>query len=196
MDLFIKLSNNQYPLNHTDVRQAAYPTALGEVITNEILIQHGFARVVPTTPPAFSIGQYVVEVTPTNVGGTYTQTFEVRDYDLETKKQIKLNYFNKMFNDLIGQVKTTYPSTEVESWAKQEKEARDYIADNNAQATLLREIALARGASVEWFANKVISKADQYALVVGKLIGTRQLLEHRILNATESTIDGIVWPPE
>lgn len=194
MNLFIKLSNGQYPLYEFDVRQAAYPTALGEVLTNEILTQYGFARVTLTTPPTVDIGEYVVEVTPVETNGVYTQTFEKHQYDLATKKILKLQYFNKMFNDLIGQVKQSYPSTEVESWAKQEKEAREYLADNNVAAIIVRAIANARGVPVELLAQKIVEKADQYGSVVGNLIGTRQMLEDQINAATEETIDSINWP--
>ena len=196
MDLFIRVSDKQYPLDHTNVRQAAYPTALGEVLTSSILTQYGFARVIKTTPPTPSLGEYVEELLPVENAGVYTQTFSLKQYDLETKKLIKLQYFNTMFNGLIGQVKTTYPDTEVESWAKQEKEAREYLADNSSQALLVRSIATSRGVSLDYLANKIVEKSDLYAAYVGNLIGTRQLLEYQITNATEDTIDGIVWPPE
>lgn len=196
MNVYIKKSNNQYPISEIEVRQSAYPMALGEVITDDVAESLGYSRVILNTPPTPQLGYYVRENLPQKQGEYYYQQWEEIGHNLENKKAIKLQHFNRMFDQLIGQVKVTYPPTEVESWAKQEKEAREYLADNTSQSILLREIAAARGVSIEWFANKVVSKADQYALVVGKLIGTRQLLEHQILNATEENIDSIKWPPE
>lgn len=196
MELFIRLFDLQYPMYDFDVRQAAYPTALGELITEQQLNYFGFARVRKVPPPVADIGYYVKETPPTLFSGNYFQTYEIKSYDLQTKKIIKLQYFNKMFNDLIGQVKSAYPPTEVESWAKQEKEAREFLADNSSQAILIRSIASARGVPVEILAQKIVEKADQYGVFVGNLIGTRQMLEDQIESATEENIDSIKWPPE
>ena len=197
MNKYIKLSDNSYPIHEHQVRQSAYPTALGEVLLDSVVSQFGYAKVTLTSPPSeIPLGYYLVETSPTLTSGSYLQSWEVVAYDLETKKAIKLQHFNQLFNSLIGQVKTTYPDTEVESWAKQEKEAREYLADNSSQALLVRSIATSRGVSLEYLANKIVEKSDLYAAYVGNLIGTRQLLEYQITNATEDTIDGIVWPPE
>jgi hypothetical protein len=197
MNKYIRLSDNSYPIHEHQVRQSAYPTALGEVLLDSVVSQYGYAKVTLTPPPSeIPLGYYLVETSPTLTSGSYLQSWEVVAYDLETKKAIKLQHFNQLFNSLIGQVKTTYPDTEVESWAKQEKEAREYLADNSSQALLVRSIAISRGVSLEYLANKIVEKSDLYAAYVGNLIGTRQLLEYQITNATEDTINGIVWPPE
>lgn len=194
--MYINIQTSQYPIQEFQIRSLFANTILPEILSTTWLEDNGFAKVIPVNKPTPTRLQYVEEVLPVKSGSNYYQTWVVKEHSLENKKKILLQYFNQMFDGLIGQVKATYPSTEVESWAKQEKEAREYLADNNSQSILLREIAAARGVSVDWFANKVVAKADQYALVVGNLIGTRQLLEHQILNATEENIDSIKWPPE
>lgn len=194
--MYIEISTGKYPVTENEIRNQFYPTCLPDNLTSSFLDSIGYKKVFSVEPPSSRFNEEVVEGAPVLTNGNYYQQWVKNKIPLEEAKAKYLSYVNSIYNQKISIVKASYPPTEVESWAKQEKEAREYIANNNSQSILLREIAAARGVSVDWFANKVVAKADQYALVVGNLIGTRQLLEHQILNATEENIDSIKWPPE
>lgn len=197
MKRYIKLSNKHYPVTEHEVRQAVYPTVLADEITDSVAESLGYARVIDVPAPSnLPLGYYTEELPPVLDNGNYYQAWEIKSYDLGTKKAIKLQYFNRMFDALISQVKQPYPPTEVESWAKQEKEAREFLLDDNSEALLIRAIAAARGIPVQDLAERIVAKADVYAQYVGNLIGIRQMLEDQIEAATEETIDSITWPPE
>lgn len=195
--LYINTDTGKYPVYEDEVRRKFYPISLPQHIPDSTLNSGGFARVVETSPtlPKKPWESYV-EVAPVLDGQYYKQRWEITPLNLAEKKVRALAHFNEIFNTLISQVKVNYPSTEVESWAKQEKEAREFLSNNQAPALLIRAIASSRGLSVEDLANRVVQKADAYAQYVGNLIGTRQMLEDQIEQATEETIDSITWPPE
>jgi hypothetical protein len=112
---------------------------------------------------------------------------------LEQLKENKLNEINGAFEQTMQQVRAGYPNDEVMSWSKQESDARAYLADNTVDAKLLESLADVRQVPKDIFAKLIINKADQYAVVVGQLVGKRQLLEGVIENATIDTIDSISW---
>lgn len=194
--MYINTQTLQYPIQEFQIRSMFGNTMIPTTLTDTWLQDNNFCKVLPVEPPQVSKLYYIQEIAPVKNGSKYYQTYEVIKHPLPVCKQILLTHFNNMFNQLIGQVKQSYPSTEVESWAKQEKEAREYLADNNSPAIIVRAIASARGVPVGLLAQKIVEKADQYGMVVGNLIGTRQMLEDQINAATEETIDSITWPPE
>ena len=97
-------------------------------------------------------------------------------------------------------VRADTPADEVQSWGKQEQEARALLADPSAATPLLTAIAAARGVPLLLLAGKIIDKADAYAAFTGALIGTRQALEDRLaaidLTAPDALaqIDAVQWP--
>ncbi len=101
----------------------------------------------------------------------------VRVPTLDQMHQAKLADINSAFADDMAKVKDGYPADEVMSWAKQESDSRAYLADQNADTKLLDSLAATRNMPKNLFAQKIIDKADQYAVVVGQLIGKRQILE-------------------
>lgn len=97
-------------------------------------------------------------------------------------------------------VRADTPADEVQSWGKQEQEARALLADAMAATPLLSAIAAARGVPLPLLAEKVVDKSDAYAAYTGALIGTRQALEDRLaaidLTAPDALaqIDAVQWP--
>lgn len=85
---------------------------------------------------------------------------------------------------LLAVVKTGIPQDEVESWGKQEQEARA------GGGPLTDALAAARGIDPALLRSKIIAKADAYAAYSGEVIGTRQALEDRLLTGDFSA----VWP--
>lgn len=91
----------------------------------------------------------------------------------------------EIFDKYLNQLTTSYPSSEIDSWSKQELEARNYLLDNESPTPLINALALNRGIPKYLLVEKIISKSDAYAQYVGKLIGTRQKLEDQIYAATK-----------
>lgn len=87
---------------------------------------------------------------------------------------------NDRCSALLLSIRSTYPVDEVTSWAKQEGEARAYVADPSASTPLLAAIAAARGVPLPLLAARVIEKADLFAIYSGQFIGQRQNAEDRI----------------
>ena len=74
----------------------------------------------------------------------------------------------------------TYPDREIRTFDKQESEARAYAADPTASTPLLSALAEARGISLPDLVERVLAKADAFAVASGSIIGQRQALEDRL----------------
>ena len=72
------------------------------------------------------------------------------------------------------------PSSEISTWTKQESEARIWLADNSANTPLLDAMCAAREVDKEYLVNKIIEKADAYAVAIGTLTGIRQKQEDEL----------------
>lgn len=82
---------------------------------------------------------------------------------------------------LKAEVLIGYPQAEIDSFYRQEAEARAWQVDNSADTAMLSAIATARGVPLDMLAVKVIEKADAVSVIMGKIIGERQQFEDRIL---------------
>ena len=74
----------------------------------------------------------------------------------------------------------TYPDREIRTFDKQESEARAYAADATASTPLLSALAQARGIPLSELVERVLAKADAFAVASGSIIGQRQALEDRL----------------
>lgn len=114
----------------------------------------------------------------------------------------KLRAVNGHCDVLLASVKAGYPQGEVESWSKQENEARAWLANNAASTPLLNGLCSGRGLNKSDLVVRVIAKADAYAVFVGLVIGVRQAYEDRIGELVAAhDFDGLVavdpmqgWP--
>lgn len=78
----------------------------------------------------------------------------------------------------LAALTATYPDRELLTFDKQEAEARAYLSDPSSATTpILTAIAQGRGIPVDELAQKIIAKADAFALASGALIGQRQWYE-------------------
>ena len=92
-----------------------------------------------------------------------------------------LNKANADFETAISSLTSSVPISEISTWTKQEQEARAYLLDSNASTPFIDAICTARGCEKSYLVNKIIEKADEYAVAVGTLTGVRQKLEKEIL---------------
>ena len=99
---------------------------------------------------------------------------------LEQTKAAKLSEINAAADRAIATLTATYPDREISTFDKQESEARAYAADPTASTPLLSALAEARGILLPDLAERVIAKADAFAVASGFIIGQRQALEDRL----------------
>ncbi|MDY7537623.1 hypothetical protein RGU72_05060 [Undibacterium sp. 5I1] len=104
--------------------------------------------------------------------------------DIETTKRNKLSIINADCSLALERIKSSYPRGEVDSWSKQELEARNFIASSDAKTPLLSALAEAREIDMPTLCSKIIAKADAFASASGALIGERQRCESLINAAT------------
>ena len=112
---------------------------------------------------------------------------------LEQTKAAKLSEINKAADAAIATLTATYPDRELATFDKQEAEARAYAADPTASTPLLSALAEARGISLPDLVERVLAKADAFAVASGSIIGQRQALEDRLDACTTlEEVQGIV----
>jgi len=74
------------------------------------------------------------------------------------------------------------PKAEMDSWVKQEQEARAFVKSATAATPLLDALLVSRAMSETKaeLANKIITAADAYALKVGEIVGKYQGLRKAV----------------
>lgn len=81
----------------------------------------------------------------------------------------------------LAALTATYPDRELLTFERQEREARALLAGDSAtDVAHITAIAQGRGIPVEELAQKIIAKADAFALASGLLIGMRQKYEDQL----------------
>ena len=81
----------------------------------------------------------------------------------------------------LAALTATYPDRELLTFERQEREARALLAGDSAtDVAHITAIAQERGIPVEELAQKIIAKADDFALASGLLIGMRQKYEDQL----------------
>jgi hypothetical protein len=112
-------------------------------------------------------------------------------------KPAKLTAINAECDRLINVAVASYPEMEKLTFAKQESEARAFVANSVAPTPMMDALAMNRGITKVDLANRIIAKADFFATYAGEVIGHRQKLEDRVNapNADLSDIDPLAgWP--
>lgn len=104
---------------------------------------------------------------------------------------------NAAYEIAVNSLTAGYPKTEIDSWAKQENEARAWLANNSTSTPWIDSASTARGLEKGIFISLVIANADALAPLHGALTGKRQSLRDAI-NAlgetpTQEQLDAIQW---
>lgn len=105
---------------------------------------------------------------------------------LEQAKDIKLIEATENYKASISTLVGNTDQYEIASWAKQEAEARAYIADKTITTPLLSGMVVARGLgeTVADLAKIVIAKADAYQAAYATILGAYQAKQKAIAAAT------------
>lgn len=112
--------------------------------------------------------------------------------DIVTLKESKIAEINAKCSAALKSIKAGYPDGEVDSWSKQELEARAYALLSTSPTPLLSALATARKIDIGILVEKIIEKADAFACASGAIIGVRQRCEDLIaLATTNGDVDNV-----
>lgn len=106
---------------------------------------------------------------------------------------------NRASEDGLRQYLEMYPEYEIQTWPKQEAEARAWALDENAPTPTCDLIMAERGLDKTDFMQRVLIKADLFTEMSGRAAGKRQRLEDEITALADddpdlaSKLDAIVW---
>lgn len=122
----------------------------------------------------------------------YTKA-KLEGFTLETLKAIKKAEINAHYENTAQAILVSqYPPSEAQTWSIQEKEAKEWQANNEAQTPFLTQLAKSRGIERDTLALNVLGKAKAYTTELAKLTGRRQKCEDEIQAAQDiSTLDSI-----
>lgn len=120
-------------------------------------------------------------------GGLY-YTSKLPSKSLKDTKDEKLVEINALYQQAIATLTPTYPDDERLTFDKQEQEARSWLADNSTSTPFIDALASGRQMDKAELVNRIIAKADAFALASGLLTGQRQRYED-LLDAAETAED-------
>lgn len=104
---------------------------------------------------------------------------------------------NAAYSAAVAALTSGYPQNEIDSWPKQEQEARAWTADNAVATPWIDSAAASRGIVKADFVALVIANADALAPLHGALTGKRQKLRDQIdalgSSPTQAQLDSIIW---
>lgn len=137
--------------------------------------------VVPKSNELFAQVQENVDL---NGWGTIPQ-----DHGIDALRQEALSEALQLFNTACDAITQDAPSKEIDSWKKQEDEARAWLADNTAPTPLIDGLLTSRGLgeTKAQLVQKIIDNADLWAVAYSAELGVYQSRVKRI-NATTATI--------
>ena len=81
------------------------------------------------------------------------------------------------FNIAMSTVLQTANQLERDTWVVQEKEARDWLADNTASAPFITTLAATRGIELSELVTRIIAKADAYSNMLATALGEKHKAE-------------------
>jgi hypothetical protein len=112
-------------------------------------------------------------------------------------KAAALNRINAGYQAAVSAMITNCPKDEIESWPKQEAEARAWLNDPSAATPWMDGAAAGRGISKSQLATKIMDSANRFAATRGELTGKRQKLRDRIAALgdapTQAQLDAVQW---
>ena len=113
-----------------------------------------------------------------NEDGTISITF--RELTSAELLPYTLKNINKEYEDAVRNITIDTTDSEKQTWIKQESEARAYLSSTMALTPLIDAMCEIREVDKKYLVNKIIEKADSYAVAIGRLTGIRQKQEKLI----------------
>lgn len=103
---------------------------------------------------------------------------------LHARKNELITLIAHKADQLNASLLTGYPQTEIDSFYRQEQEALSWRTDKSSKTPMLTQISKIRGVPFDILVQKVLEKSDQFAAVIGEIIGQRQKFEDALIAAT------------
>lgn len=104
---------------------------------------------------------------------------------------------NASYQAAVKAMTSGYPEDEINSWPKQEAEARAWLQDSNAGTPWIDGAAAERGMSKAELIDRIIANIALFAPMHGQLTGKRQKLCDQIAalgnTPTQQQLDAIQW---
>jgi hypothetical protein len=104
---------------------------------------------------------------------------------------------NAAYSAAVGEITAGYPQAEIDSWGKQEEEARAWLLDSDSPTPWIDGAAQARAIAKADLIALIIGNADALAPIHGALTGKRQNLRDAIdalgASPTQEQLDAVVW---
>lgn len=112
-------------------------------------------------------------------------------------KTAALNRINSAYQAAIAAMTSGYPKDEIESWPKQEAEARAWLSDPGIETPWMDGAAAGRGISRPQLAAKIMDSVKRFAVEHGQLTGKRQKLRDQVTalgeEYSQEQLDAIQW---
>lgn len=87
-----------------------------------------------------------------------------------------------------------YSAAERETWATQQREARAWLANHNADVPMIFAMATVRGLTIEQMVGLIMENVELFEFASGYILGKQQKLLDRIAGETDfSNLLGIAW---
>lgn len=99
---------------------------------------------------------------------------DIEEIESEEIKRRSIEKINEEYESAINELLLEYTKHEVDTFQKQETEARAYILDNSVSTPFIDSLCSGRGIQKDIIVPKIIMKADAFAIAVGELTGIKQ----------------------
>ncbi len=97
-----------------------------------------------------------------------------KDADALSQKLIKAE---SDFNVAMSPVLQTANQLERDTWIAQERESREWLADNTSSVPFISTLATTRGIELSELVTRIIAKADAYSVMLATALGEKHKAE-------------------
>jgi len=114
---------------------------------------------------------------------------DLTEVDILTTQHLYDNKFceiNAEYERALSSLFVNVPQSEIQTWTKQEAEAKAWLANNNASTPLIDALVIGREVDKALLVDKIIAKADAYTVSLGLVLGQRQKFEDLLKVAVTS----------
>ena len=140
-----------------------------------------FTPVKETLPPVYNaLTHYARAVKPKWVGEELHQQWQVEQKSVRQLADDLMQRINNASDRALASLKQGYPEQETETWNLQKAEALAWQADNAVATPTLSAIAERRAVPLSELVTRVLDKSNDYAQLVGLVLGDRQAAEDTI----------------
>jgi len=97
-----------------------------------------------------------------------------------SEKAAKIAEIDEAFDEATNSLTSGWPQHEIQTWNKQEAEARKYLSDNSTPTPMLSVISYTRNLTVGELALRVVRDADAFTTASAHYVGLRHKARQQI----------------